>query len=283
MKYHLSGRARLVLLVFAALLGMAGVALQEAMPPARPTLAPPITAPTLDLLARIRQAGVLRVGTTGDYDPFSFLDPQGRFQGIDADAAHRLARAIGPNVQVRFVKTSWPTMTADLLADRFDIAMSGVSRNSNRSSSGELSRSYLIDAKVALIRTADRAKYRTLLDLDRGEVTVLVNPGGTNQQFVQTRLKQARTVVVQDNLAIPRMVAEGKGDVMFTDGVEARLCAKRDPRLCLALTDPPLMKVEKVYYLPRGHAALLDVVNAWIGTMQTDGLYARLLAKYVGE
>jgi cyclohexadienyl dehydratase len=114
-------------------------------------------------------------------------------------------------------------------------------------------------------------------------VTVLVNPGGTNQQFVEAKLKYARVVIVRDNLAIPRMIAEGKGDVMFTDGVEARLTARRDPRLCVALTDPPLTRVEKVYYLPRGQTALLEVVNAWIGKMQADGSYASLWTKYVGE
>ena len=79
------------------------------------------------------------------------------------------------------------------------------------------------------------------------------------------------------------MVAEGKGDVMFTDGIEARVYARRDPRLCVALTDPPLSRVEKVYYLPRGQTRLLEVVNAWIGKTQADGSYARLWARYVGE
>jgi cyclohexadienyl dehydratase len=114
-------------------------------------------------------------------------------------------------------------------------------------------------------------------------VTLLVNPGGTNQQFVEAKVRKARVVVVRDNLAIPGMIAEGKGDVMFTDGVEARLSARRDPRLRVALTDPPLAKVEKVYYLPGGQAGLLAAVNAWIGRMRADGSYARLWAKYVGE
>jgi cyclohexadienyl dehydratase len=283
MKRHLPGRVRWLLLVWAALLGSAVVALQETQRPARPTVSPLATTPTQDSLTRIRQDGVLRVGSTGDYDPFSILDSRGNFRGIDAEAAHLLARTIGPNVRVRFVRTSWPTMTADLLAGRFDIAMSGVSRNANRSNSGALSRTYLLDAKVALIRATDKDKYRTLADLDRTAVTVLVNPGGTNHQFVASRLKQARVVIVPENLGIPGMIAAGKGDVMFTDGIEARLSAKRDPRLCVALTDPPLMQVEKVYYLPRGQTALLAVVNAWIGTMQADGSYARLRAKYVGE
>lgn len=253
------------------------------MRPARSTRPPAATAPGGDLLSRIRQTGVLRVGTTGDYDPFSFVDTTGSYRGIDIEAARRLARAIGPAIRVQFVKTSWPTMTADLLAGRFDLAMSGVSRNRARSVSGLLSRTYLVDSKVALIRTADRGQYRTLADLDRAGVTVLVNPGGTNQQFVQVNVKQAKVLVVQDNLAIPGWIAAARGDVMFTDGVEGKVYAKRDPRLCVALTDPPLLKVEKVYYLPKAQAAFLDVVNTCIGTMRADGSYAKLWTKYVGE
>lgn len=112
---------------------------------------------------------------------------------------------------------------------------------------------------------------------------MLVNPGGTNQQFVQANLQQAKVVVVPDNLAIPGLIAAARGDVMFTDGVEGRVYANRDPRLCVALTDPPLLKVEKVYYLPKAQPAFLDVVNACIGTMRADGSYAQLWAKYVGE
>lgn len=236
-----------------------------------------------DLLAQVRQAGVLRVGTTGDYDPFSFVDPMGNARGIDIEAAHLLARAIGPGVRAHFVKTSWPTLTADLLAGKFHIAMSGVSRNKARSQAGALSRPYLLDAKVALIRAADRQKYRTLRDLDRPGVTVLVNPGGTNQQFVNATITRARVVVIQDNLSIPGMVAAGKGDVMFTDGVEARVHARRNPGLQVALTDPPLSKVEKVYYLPKGHPALLTCVNEWITTALADGSFATLWMKYVGQ
>lgn len=265
-----AGRGRAALLSWVVALAIGVLALQAMRP-----------APTS--LARIRQTGELRVGATGDYDPFSFLDSRGDLRGIDADAAHRLARAIGPNVKVRFVQTSWPTLTADLLADKFDVAMCGVSRNKARGDAGALSRSYLLDAKVALIRAADRDRLGTLAALDQPEVTVLVNPGGTNQQFVTANVRKAKVVVVPDNLSIPGLIAQGKGDVMFTDGVEARLMARRDPRLCVALTEPPLTKVEKVYYLRRGQPELLAAVNAWVEAMQADGSYGRLWAKYVGE
>jgi len=234
-------------------------------------------------LAQIRQTGVLRVGETGDYDPFTVLDPNGTYHGIDADAAQMLAKAIGSNVKVEVVKTSWPTLSADLQAGKFDIAMGGISWNAARAQIGELSHAYVSDGKVALIRASDKAKYKTLADLDKPDVTVLVNPGGTNSQFVAATIKSAKVVVVQDNLAIPGMIAEGKGDVMFTDGVEARLKAARDRRLYAVDPDHPFTHSEHVYFLPKGQTALLTFVNAWVDKSKADGTYAKLFAKYVGS
>lgn len=241
-----------------------------------------VSAPAQDLLAQVRRTGILRVGLTGDYDPFSLVDGNGNFHGLDVDAARMLAATIGPNVKVEIVRTSWPTMTADLLAGRFDIAMGGVSRNKPRAEVGELSHTYYVDGKVGLIRGADKDRFHTLADFDRPDVRVLLNPGGTNEQFVRANIKQAKTVVVQDNQAIPGMIAEGKGDVMFTDGVEAKLKAAHDPRLYVAAADHPFTRIEKVYFLPKGQTALLDVVNAWIDKMEADGSYAKLWAKYTG-
>src|ERR1700675_1214737 len=77
--------------------------------------------PTLD---RIRAAGVLRVGTTVDYTPFSLKQPDGSYQGADIDMAHDLAERLG--VGITFVPTVWVDLLDDFLADHFDIAMGGV-------------------------------------------------------------------------------------------------------------------------------------------------------------
>ena len=48
---------------------------------------------TRDLCQEIRNRGILRVGTTGDYRPMSFRDPAtGQYWGFDAALAEDLAR-----------------------------------------------------------------------------------------------------------------------------------------------------------------------------------------------
>jgi cyclohexadienyl dehydratase len=60
-------------------------------------------------LDEIIKRGTLRVGTTGDYRPFSYFDKTtSTFTGLDIDMAQGLGKALG--VKVEFVQTAWPQL-----------------------------------------------------------------------------------------------------------------------------------------------------------------------------
>ena len=53
----------------------------------------------------IKQRGILKVGTAGDYQPMSYLDPKtGSYIGFDAELAEDLAASMG--VKVEYIETS---------------------------------------------------------------------------------------------------------------------------------------------------------------------------------
>jgi cyclohexadienyl dehydratase len=248
-----------------------------------PSPAPASSFASADVLRSVLQTGVLRVGLTGDYRPFSYYDPaSGAYQGADVDAAQMFAGSLGANVRVEIVKTSWPTMTADLLAGKFDLSMGGVSRSADRSAAGLLSHTLYVDGKVALVRSDDLMKFATLAAIDQPTVTVIQNPGGTNQQFVAANLQHARVLTVASNLSIPAMIASGQGDVMITDGVEAALAVKRDPRLAVTNAAHPFTRVEKVYYYRKDQAGFDAAVDAWIDSLQASKTpYATLVDRWI--
>ncbi len=265
-------------LATALALGPLVAAAQPAPPGAAAAPAPAVGG---DRLARIKATGVLRVGTTGDYKPYTYLDPATQmYSGMDIDVAQAFANSLG--VRAVFVATSWPTMTADLQADKFDVAMGGVSDSPEREANGVLSHPYLSDGKVALVRSRDRAKYKTLAAIDQPGVLIAVNPGGTNQKFVNANVKLATVVVVEKNLSIPAMVASGAADVMITDGVEAALAARSDQRLAVADPAQPFTKLQKEYFMHAGDGAFEAALNAFIDRALADGTYAKLRAKWIG-
>ena len=137
----------------------------------------------LPTVTRIEERGTLLVGTTGDYRPLSFREKDGRYWGFGIDVAKELARRLG--VEVQFVPTSWPTLTADVLAEpqQFDLAIGGITITDARRETMLMSEGYLANGKTILCRASEAGRYQSLADIDKPEVTVMVNPGGLNEKF----------------------------------------------------------------------------------------------------
>ena len=70
-------------------------------------------------LEQIKASGELLVGSTGDYKPMSYLNKEtGKYEGFDAEMAQSLAKYLG--VKLKYVPTTWKTLQADTMADKFD-------------------------------------------------------------------------------------------------------------------------------------------------------------------
>ena len=133
-----------------------------------------------DRLDDILQRGSVRVGTTGDYRPFSERDAaSGAYRGLDIEMAESLARALG--VKLELVATSWPTLMRDHEAGKFDIAMSGVSINLERQKRALYSQPYLNDGKTPITRCENVQRFQTIAQINQPRVKLIVNPGGTNE------------------------------------------------------------------------------------------------------
>jgi cyclohexadienyl dehydratase len=241
-------------------------------------LAAPASAET-SRLDSILASRVLKVGTTGDYQPFTSVDKTtGEYSGLDIDLAHSLATALG--VKVEFVPTTWPSLAHDLADRAFDIATGGISVTLDRQKTGFFSAPYLRDGKAAIARCNDQAKYQTLADIDRPEVRVVTNPGGTNERFDRARLHAADIIVYPDNLTIFDRLVEGDADVMITDASESRFQQKLHPNvLCAIHPDKPFDFGEKAFWMIPD-PALKAFVDQWLHLAMEDGEFDALYGKW---
>jgi chorismate mutase-like protein len=231
---------------------------------------PPAAADQLDEIAA---RGVLRVGTTGDYKPFSFKNPvTGQYEGLDIELAGRLAQSLG--VKLEWIPTSWPTLMADLKAGKFDIAAGGISVTLERQKQAQFSLPYLRDGKTPITRCENQRRFQTLEQIDQPGVRVIVNPGGTNERFDRARLQRAQIVVYPDNVTIFELLRAGKADLMITDATEARLQQQLQPGLCAVHPDQPFDFSEKAYLLPNDWR-WKSYVDQWLRQLQQSGSYAR--------
>ncbi len=229
---------------------------------------------------RIRQRGTMLVGTTGDYRPLSFCEPDGSYWGFGIEVAGEIAKRLGVGVQ--FVPTSWPTLTADVLAEPqiFDLAIGGITITDTRRETMLMSEGYLANGKTILCRASEADRYKSLTDIDKPEVTVMVNPGGLNEKFANNNLTHANIVVYQKNEEIPTLVAEGAADVMITEITEAPYYLKTDTRLAAPLLNAPFTHGEIGVLMQKGQEDLLQMVNNVIRQMKSDGSLRKLHEKY---
>lgn len=237
--------------------------------------------PVSGKVAEIVERGTILFGTTGDYRPLSFREPEtGEYWGFGIEMAGEIAKRL--DVGIVFKPTSWPTLTADVLAQPqlFDLAIGGITITDARRETMLMSEGYLANGKTILCRASEAGRFQSLADIDKPEVRVMVNPGGLNEKFANEHLTHATIIVHQKNEEIPSLIAEGEADVMITEITEAPYYVQTDSRLAAPLLDAPFTHGEIGVLMPKGQEDLLEMVNIVIRQMKSDGSLRRLHEKY---
>ena len=231
-------------------------------------------------VAEIVERGTLLVGTTGDYRPLSFCEVDGTYWGFGIEVAQAIANYLG--VGINFVKTSWPTLTADVLTEPqlFDLAIGGITITETRQETMLMSEGYLANGKTILCRATDADRFHSLADIDKPEVRVMVNPGGLNEKFARANLLYANISVHERNEEIPSLIAQGEADVMITEITEAPYYVQTDTRLAAPLLNEPFTHGEIGVLMQKGQEDLMEMVNLAIQKMKADGTLRRLHEKY---
>ena len=223
----------------------------------------------MSVIEIIRERGVLKVGTTLDYKPMSFVDPEtGRYVGYDVELVKDLAAAL--DVDIEFVRTSWPTLIEDTLSCKFDLAICGITITDERKKQALMSDPYLENGKTILCRAEDVGKYLNLSSINRPGVRVMVNPGGLNEEFARQNLPDATLMIHDVNQDILGMIALGTADVMITEVVEANYYAGLDERLAAPLIHEPFTDGKFGILMPKGYDDLLKYVNEFLAVYKNS-------------
>ncbi|MBT5430631.1 MAG: transporter substrate-binding domain-containing protein, partial [Rhodospirillaceae bacterium] len=70
------------------------------------------------LLNEILNGGVLKVGTTGDWNPMTMKNPAtNSYTGYDIDVMTELAKDLG--VKVKFIPTDWKTLVSGVTSGKY--------------------------------------------------------------------------------------------------------------------------------------------------------------------
>lgn len=229
-------------------------------------------------LDAVQKASKLRVCTPGDYRPFSLLRADGGYEGIDIDLVQSAAKALGVDAEI--VKSSWSTLMKDF-QEKCDVAVGGISVTLERQKSAFFTAAYMVNGKAPITKCENVSKFQTVADIDKPSVTVIENPGGSNERFARANFKQAKIVIYNDNTTIFDEILKGNADVMISESVETIAQQKLRPGLCAVNPDKPLQYGEMAWLVPRGDSVFKAWMDQWLHLAKATGEYDRVVARWL--
>jgi cyclohexadienyl dehydratase len=221
-------------------------------------------------------ACLLRIGTSGDYPPFSEVITGGGYEGLDVDVARRLAADLG--CDVRFVPFRWPELLARLGSGDLDLVMSGVTMRSERAVAGRYTRPYAFTGAVAVLRPDSLMSPAGVDDLNRPGIRIAVNRGGHLERVAREHFPRSVLRTVEDNRALAQQLMTGLADAVVSDSAEVHAWDRADLRVI-----GPFTHDAKAFLLPAAEAERARRIDEWLVAREADGWLPRARARWLGS
>lgn len=228
-----------------------------------------------EVLARVKESGVLKVGFEGTYAPFNYLNDQKQFDGFDVDISNEIAKRLG--VKAEFVATKWDGLIGGLNADKFDIVIAQMSITEERKKSVDFTDPYVVTGGVLITRT-DTHDITKLEDLKGKKVGV--GAGTTFEDVARTvegadiRTYKSVNEYVQDLL-------NKRLDVIINDQLVMGYNIK-EKNLPIQITSEIINEDVIGMAIKKENSDFVQAVNEALADMKNDGTYEQIYMKWFG-
>ena len=229
-------------------------------------------------LQDILNTGVLKVGTTGDWNPMTMRDPAtNSYTGYDIDVMNELANDLG--VEVEFVATDWKTLVSGVTSGKYHMTGS-ASISPARAKAAGYSDSYFSLATVPLILARNADRFMDWDDLNNPDVTVAATLGTTQEKQVKNFFPDAEHKIVEAPARDFQEVLVGRADAHITSNVEAFKLVEQYPQMMIVPVSAPKAPTPIAMLLPQADQVWINYVNTWIALKRERGFFDGLGKKW---
>ncbi len=229
----------------------------------------------------LKNGDTIVVGTTGSAPPFTMITPEGELDGFDIAVMRRAAADLGVNVE--FVQLDWAGLLPGLIADRFDVVASGVTRTAERLASSDLIMlsPYIVNG-VAVTRLTSNTEIQTWDDVCGKRAGVI--RGSAEMGLIRTVVPEDCTFDISEYPGWTEMLLDlrnGRIEWMGMDYLGPAYLAMNDDTLTV-LPDVRAPKTQSLAVSPNDPelAAALDEL---IASYRTDGSLNEMVQEYFGQ
>lgn len=229
-------------------------------------------------LQEILNDGVLKVGTTGDWNPMTMKEPAtNSYTGYDIDVMNQLATDLG--VTVEFVPTDWKTLVSGVTSGKYHMTGS-ASISPARAKAAGYSDSYFSLATVPLILAKNAERFKDWDDLDKPDVAVAATLGTTQEKQVKEFFPNATHKIVEAPARDFQEVLSGRADAHITSNVEAFKLVEQYPEMMIVPVSAPKARTPIAMLLPQDDQVWINYVNTWVTLKKEAGFFDELGKKW---
>lgn len=220
------------------------------------------------------------VGTTGSAPPFSMIDTAGKLDGYDIAVMNKIGAALG--LKVEFKQLDWAGLLPGLVAKKFDVVSSGVTRTKERLASADMimASPYIVNG-VAVTKLASNDAI-TSWDGVCGK-TVGVIRGAAEIEAITATLPANCLGKVKEYPGWTEMALDLKNhriDWVGMDYLGPNYLAGKDTTIAVL----PEMRAPKTQSIAiaSGEPALAAAIDALLATWREDGTLNQIITAYFG-
>lgn len=267
-------RLRNVLLIQTILVFCVSAVLAQQKQPPQPSTMVVAPRSNVDTLAEIKKSGKLRVGVA-KVIPWAFHDKNDKTNkliGFEIDVAKKMARDL--SVEVEFYPVHFDYLISDLLAERFDIIISGLSITAERALKVNFSAPYNVTNLTLAANEKMSKGFNTVESFNKKGIIIGVVKGTTSEEIGSLTFPNAKIKHYEEDHALFLDLTENKINAAISDAPRPEAVARSFPGV---VTTPlkPLASYPAAFAVRRGDFDFINYLNSWIQERTVNGYLER--------
>jgi len=236
------------------------------------------TAAEAKSLDDIIKDGVIRIGVNPNFPPMSSPGPNNEMQGFDIDIGNKLAEAL--KVKVEWVPTETAQRVPFLVADKIDIALGALTRNSERAKLIEYT--VPLHTEVLAVLTTENAPVKTWKDFNDGKFTLANMRGNWTVDWTKENLPSAKLELTDSIADTVRLVGQGRADAIVENIDFFMAHTKNYPDVKWKVLPDAIDVAYCAIGVQRGNYPLKDVLNIILYNLHSSNAVNETWEKWYG-
>ncbi len=220
------------------------------------------------VIEEVQDRGTLRVGL-GLFEPWSACNAEGELIGFEIDVAKRVAADMG--VEVEFARTNWNYIISELIAEEFDVIISGMAMLPERNLRVNFTSPYNSDGIYLVANTEETADLETLADFNSAAVTIATRRGASSIPAIENAFPDAMLLLFDTDNAVLQAVVDGDAQAAAAFATTRTTWIEAHPETLHLPSEEPFASEVLGIAVRKGDLDTLNFFNGWITVNSANG------------